>query len=274
VAIEVPDEIYTIPVKSPLYYVTFVRIYGYTPEVVYVCYTQGYTNVYVYNDTIVYGTGYWYPGWYGRYYYPRPSTWGFHVRYNPRWGWSFGLSYSNGPFTFYFGRGGWYRGGWWGPSRYRSYRHGYRHGRRSGYRAGYRAGKRNSARNNMYRSQRNQTRTQAINSQNRPQAQSRAATGRANNVYADRDGNVHRNTDKGWEQRTDKGWSKDAAQNKQGGSQSSQQQKQKQKQQGSQKKQKRSGSSSNQQRLNKNHQARQRGNQRVQKRSGGGSRRR
>jgi len=69
VAIEVPDEIYTIPVKSPLYYVTFVRIYGYTPEVVYVGYTQGYTNVYVYNNTIVYGTGYWYPGWYGRYYY-------------------------------------------------------------------------------------------------------------------------------------------------------------------------------------------------------------
>jgi len=76
VAIEVPDEIYTIPVKSPLYYVTFVRIYGYTPEVVYVGYTQGYTNVYVYNNTIVYGTGYWYPGWYGRYYYPRPATWG------------------------------------------------------------------------------------------------------------------------------------------------------------------------------------------------------
>jgi len=272
VAIEVPDEIYTIPVKSPLYYVTFVRIYGYTPEVVYVGYTQGYTNVYVYNNTIVYGTGYWYPGWYGRYYYPRPATWGFHVRYNPYRGWSFGLSYSNGPFTFYFGRGGWYRGGWWGPSRYRSYRHGYRHGRRAGYRAGYRAGKRNSARNNMYRSQRNQTRTQAINSQNRPQAQSRAATGRANNVYADRNGNVHRNTDKGWEQRTDKGWSKDTAQNKQGSSQGSQQQKKKQ--QGTQQKQKRSGSSSNRQQLNKNYQARQRGNQRVQKRSGGGSRRR
>ena len=142
VATEVPGEIYTIPIESPLYYVTFVRVYSYTPEVVYVGYTQGYTNVYVYHGTIVYGTGYWYPGWYGRYYYPRPTTWGYHVRYNPRWGWSFGLSYSSGPFTFHIGRGGWYRGGWWGPSRYRSYRRGYRHGRRAGYRAGYRAGKR------------------------------------------------------------------------------------------------------------------------------------
>jgi hypothetical protein len=44
----------------------------------------------------------------------------------PWGGWSFGLSYSIGPFTVYVGRGGWYRGGWWGPSRYRGYRHGYR----------------------------------------------------------------------------------------------------------------------------------------------------
>ncbi|MCP4767170.1 MAG: hypothetical protein GY875_12950 [Gammaproteobacteria bacterium] len=58
VATEVPGEIYTIPVESPLYYVTFVRVYSYTPEVVYVGYTQGYTNVYVYHGTIVYGTGY------------------------------------------------------------------------------------------------------------------------------------------------------------------------------------------------------------------------
>ena len=269
VATEVPDEIYTIPVESPLYYVTFVRIYGFTPEVVYVGYTQGYTNVYVYNNTIVYGTGYWYPGWYGRYYYPRPATWGFHVRYNPRWGWSFGLSYSTGPFTFYIGRGGWYRGGWWGPGRYRSYRRGYRHGHRAGYRAGYRAGNRSAARNNMYRSQRNQTRTQPINSQTQLKGQSRPATNRDNNVYSDRDGNVHRNTDKGWEQRTDKGWSQDAAGNKQKDSQGSQQQKQR----ASQQKQKKSGSNSNRQQLNKSKQSRQRGNQRVQKRRGGGRRR-
>ena len=262
VATEVPGEIYTIPAESPLYYVTFVRVYSYTPEVVYVGYTQGYTNVYVYHGTIVYGTGYWYPGWYGRYYYPRPSTWGFHVRYNPHRGWSFGLSYSTGPFTFHIGRRGWYRGGWWGPSRYRSYRRGYRHGRRSGYRAGYRAGRQQSARNNIYRSQRNQQRTRPPEKQNRPTNQSRPDTMRANNVYSDRNGDVHRKTDKGWEQRTDKGWSQDSTQTK---AKNTQQQKKQNNQ---------PSSSSNRQQLDKSSRSRQTGNQRAKKRSGGGSRRR
>ncbi len=159
IATEIPDIIYTIPATSPIYHVTYVHIYDSTPEVVYVGYLPGYTGTYVYNTTVVYGTGYYYPGWYRTQYYPRTSTWGFHVRYNPWGGWSFGLSYSTGPFTFHIGRGGWYRGGWWGPRRYRGYRRGYRSGRRSGYRAGYRAGQRNSNRQNMYNSQRNQGRS-------------------------------------------------------------------------------------------------------------------
>ena len=112
VATSVPDEIYTIPPESPIYHVTFVRVYGSTPEVVYVGYTPGYTTTYVYHSTIVYGTGYWYPYWYGRYYYPRPATWGFHVRWNPWTGFRFGFSYSHGSFRFTIGGGGWYRGGW------------------------------------------------------------------------------------------------------------------------------------------------------------------
>jgi len=273
VATEVPGEIYTIPIESPLYYVTFVRVYSYTPEVVYVGYTQGYTNVYVYHGTIVYGTGYWYRGWYGHYYYPRPSTWGFHVRYNPYWGWSFGLSYSHGPFTFYIGRGGWYRGGWWGPSRYRSYRRGYRHGSRAGFRAGYRAGNRHK-RSNIYRSQRNQARTRPVTKQNRPNSQSRPSTTRANNVYTDRNGDVHRKTDQGWEKRTDKGWSQESAQNKQQKSQTSQQQKKQSTQKSTQKSNQRSSASSSQQNLNKSHKSRQTGSNRAKKRGGGGSRRR
>jgi len=210
-ATEVPDEIYTIPPESPMYFVTFVKIYNHTDDEVNVGYTSGYTGTYVYNTTVVYGTGWYYPGWYGHYYYPRPATWGFHVRYNPWTGWSFGLSYSNGPFTFTIGRGGWYRGGWWGPGRYRGYRRGYRHGYRRGYRsgarAGYRAGQRNANRNNLYRSQNNkargtQVRTDKMDSRNRAQA----AGGRQNNVYADRDGNVHRKTDQGWQQRSGNSW--------------------------------------------------------------------
>jgi len=238
IALAVPDAIYTIPADSPVYNVTFVRIYGETDEVVYVGYTPGYTNTYVYNTTIVYGTGYYWPGWYGSYYYPRYSTWGYHVRWNPWTGFRFGLSYSTGPFTFYIGGGGWYRGGWWGPGHYRGYRygyrHGYRHGVRRGYRAGYYAGRHSASRNNIYKSNRNQARVsntslvarnnaRAGTAKNRTQAGGvasavagnraqtggslgAAAAGRANNVYADKKGNVYRQTSSGWEQRTSDSW--------------------------------------------------------------------
>ncbi len=220
VATQVPAVIYTIPPESALYTVTHVRIYDSTPEVVYVGYTSGYTGTYIYGTTIVYGTGYYYPYWYRSYYYPRRSTWGFHVRYNPWTGWNFGLSYSSGPFTFYVGRGGWYRGGWWGPGRYRGYRRGYNRGRRQGYRAGYRAGQRNSNRNNMYNSQRNQTRGAATGNMGAAsRAGPTAANNRANNVYADRNGNIHRNTDQGWQQRTNQGWQNEAAGGAAGGGQ-------------------------------------------------------
>jgi hypothetical protein len=107
VATQVPAEIYTIPPESPIYQVTFVHIYKATPEVVYVGYTSGYTGTYVYHTTVVYGTGYYWPGWYGHYYYPRPATWRFHVRYHPWGGWRFGYSYGSGPYRFSIVYGGW-----------------------------------------------------------------------------------------------------------------------------------------------------------------------
>ncbi|MEH6548753.1 MAG: hypothetical protein V7711_11295 [Pseudomonadales bacterium] len=288
VATEVPKEIYDIPPESPLYYVTFVKIYSSTPEVVYVGYTQGYTNVYVYNSTIVYGTGYWYQPWYGRYYYPRPATWGFNVRYNPRWGWSFGLSYSNGPFTFTIGRGGWYRGGWWGPSRYRGYRHGYRHGARAGYRAGYRAGQRNSTRNNLYKSKNNLARTKDVSNRASNKRPTKAASNRANNVYADNKGNIHRTSDKGWEQKTAQGWEKSdmnrsAAKSQENAEKIQNSANKTQDRSSSVQTQPRSSSYSNkssndQQQLNRSAHERQRGNQRANvnrsSRGGGGGRRR
>ncbi len=213
VATSVPEETYTIPPECPIYHVTFVHIYGYTPEVIYVGYTPGYTTTYVYHTTVVYGTGYWYPYWYGRYYYPRPATWGFHVRWNPWTGFRFGLSYCNGPFRFTIGGGGWYRGGWWGPGHYRGYRrgyrHGYRHGRNAGYRAGYRSGRRTASRQNIYRSQRNKTRMTASPSKVGIKGNARTASNRPNNVYADRNGNVHRKTDQGWQKQTKEGWKSD-----------------------------------------------------------------
>jgi len=216
VATSVPEEIYTIPSDCPIYHVTFVRIYYATDDVVYVGYTPGYTNTYVYHNTIVYGTGYWWPGWYGRWYYPRPATWGFHVRWNPWTGWGFGLSYCNGPFRFTIGVGGWYRGGWWGPGRYRGYRRGYRHGYRrghsAGYRAGYRAGRHSAAQQNLYRSQSNQNRMSAKATAGSNRAKANAASKRSNNVYADQKGNIHRKTDQGWQTRTNQGWQSDSSQ--------------------------------------------------------------
>jgi hypothetical protein len=217
VAREVPAEIYSIPPESPLYYVTFVRIYKAEPDVVYVGYTPGYTNTYIYNTTVVYGTGYYYPGWYGRYYYPRYSTWGFHVRYTPWGGWRFGFSYSSGPFHFYVGGGGWYRGGWWGPVPYRGYHRGYRHGYNHGYRngfnhgyaAGYVAGRHRDV-DNLYRSRKNVVRTQPATAALADRSRGRVASTRANNVYTDRDGNIYRDRgNDGWDKRTKDGWKKD-----------------------------------------------------------------
>jgi len=303
IATSVPDEIYTIPADSPVYNVTFVRIYSSTDEIVYVGYTPGYTNTYVYNTTIVYGSGYYWPGWYGTHYYPRYSTWGFHVRWNPWTGWRFGLSYSYGPFSFHFGRGGWYRGGWWGPGRYRGYRRGYRHGYRSGrnagYRAGYRAGKRNSNRQNMYKNNRNQSRTASNSSQVRNSAKSggmsnraktggvAGASGRANNVYADKNGNVHRQTDQGWQQRSGDSWkssqgsgqaSKQAAQKQvqQSGKQPSQQAAQQRSQSSQQPSYQGSSSRSGSNDLNRSASSRQRSTQKsssYKRSSGGGARR-
>ena len=181
VADSVPQQVYSIPPSSPVHNVTYVHVYESTPEVVYVGYYPGYTGTYVYNGVIVYGTGYWYQPWYRYYYYPRPVTWGFHVRWNPWYGWSFGFSYSRGPFHFHVGFGRpWYRSGWWGPIGYRGYRygyhrgwhHGYRAGARAGYRAGYRAATRDAQRNNIYnRAQtrsRNVARAQPARPQTRP----------------------------------------------------------------------------------------------------------
>src|SRR5882762_4018351 len=60
VATSVPAVIYGIPASSPLHYVTYVQVYGSTPDVVYAGYTPGYLGTEVCPDhVVVYGTG-WY----------------------------------------------------------------------------------------------------------------------------------------------------------------------------------------------------------------------
>ncbi|RZT32405.1 carbohydrate-binding family V/XII [Cupriavidus agavae] len=119
VATEVASAIYTIPPSSPLYYVTYVRIYSVTPATVVVGYTPGYLGVVVNPDgTVVYGTGYVYPPYVGTYYYGYPVTYGY--------GAGFGIGVAEG-FAFGFAAGAiwgaaspywgpyWY-GGWGGGS--------------------------------------------------------------------------------------------------------------------------------------------------------------
>jgi hypothetical protein len=167
-------------------------------------YYPGYTYSYVYHGCVVYGTGWYYRPWWGTYYYPRPATWGFHVRWNPWYGWSFGFSYRAGGFTFGIGFGGWrgwYRGGWWGPRGYRGYRRGYNRGYRAGARAGYRAGSRNRNQN-IYRRQQNAGRNAATTRARSSGLQPRTSATRQNNVAVDRNGNVAQRAQSGdWQSR-------------------------------------------------------------------------
>jgi hypothetical protein len=95
VATSVPNVIYTIPVASPLHYVTYVRVYGFTDTVVYTGYTPGYLGTVVdVGGTVVYGTGYTYTPWVGSVWYGAPVTWGVAAMpvYNPYVGYTFGFA--------------------------------------------------------------------------------------------------------------------------------------------------------------------------------------
>ena len=119
VATTVPPVIYTIPTTSALHYVTYVRVYGYTPQVVYVGYTPGYLGTVVSPDgTVVYGTGYYYTPWIGTYWYPPPVTWGIAAApvYNPYVGVAFGFAVGaavGAAWAPYYG-GAYYHPGYWG----------------------------------------------------------------------------------------------------------------------------------------------------------------
>ena len=79
VATSVPPVIYTIPVSSPIHYVTYVQVYGFTPDVVYVGYTPGYYGTVVTpGGVVVYGSGYTYPPYIGTTVYVQPPpTYGY-----------------------------------------------------------------------------------------------------------------------------------------------------------------------------------------------------
>lgn len=119
VATSVPAVIYTIPVSSPLHYVTYVNVYGASDQVVYVGYTPGYLGTVVSSDgVVVYGTGYYYTPWIGSVWYAAPYTWGLAAApiYNPYVGyaWGFGLGLATAAWATGYWGGAYYHPGYWG----------------------------------------------------------------------------------------------------------------------------------------------------------------
>ena len=181
-----------------MHYVTYVRVYGSTPQVVYVGYTPGYYGTVVAPTTVVvYGTGYYYPPYVGAYYYPYPPTYGY------------GAGFAWGAFTgFTFGvvAGAVIGGGGWG----------YHHSdvdididRNSNI---------NINRDNAYNKwgdkqvkSKVQDRAANLSPEQRQKLQQDMKTRDAgrpkqNDVIAGRDGNAYRRGQEGWEQHGGKDW--------------------------------------------------------------------
>ncbi|HEY1342318.1 MAG TPA: hypothetical protein VGF59_32645 [Bryobacteraceae bacterium] len=95
---KVPDEIYAIPPSSSKYNVTYVKVYESTPETVTYGYTAGYTGIYIGYGVAMWGTGYYYPPYYGWGYYPYPVYW-------PAAYYTYGASAWYNPATGAYGRG-------------------------------------------------------------------------------------------------------------------------------------------------------------------------
>jgi hypothetical protein len=237
-----PPDIDQVPPSAPVYNTKYVYVYQSTPETVYVGYLPGYTGMYPYYGTVVYGTGFFYPPYIGpTVYFARPMTFGLGVVYNPWIGFGFGFGYGS-PFLYsgmryagprygpgWYGPPGYrpfpppYPGGWYRPppgyrppypgTGYRPPPPGYGPGGRpppprpgGGYPPGARPPGAGGWNNNLYarpgNQPRNADRAQAISSRPAPRP-----VNRPNNVYADKKGNVYRQNDGGsWDRNTPQGW--------------------------------------------------------------------
>jgi hypothetical protein len=96
VASSVPQEIYKIPVSSPANHVTYVTVEDNDDEWVTFAAAAGYTGMMVAWGCTVWGSGWYYPPYYGYggfypYYYPYFPTYGYSAFYNP-WTGAYGRS--------------------------------------------------------------------------------------------------------------------------------------------------------------------------------------
>jgi uncharacterized membrane protein YgcG len=213
--LSVPAGIYTLPPSCPYYNCRYCYVYGATPEAVYCGYLPGYLGSYVYGGTVVYGTGFNYPFWYGHRFFARPYTWGFGARYDYHagmWGYGAAARYHR---DWLANRAE--QRGFFGPQGYVDYHEIRDRNQRAGVENTVHTEARNVTINriNIYNRQENLNRNVASHNQaiatprnTRPgNAQpARELPRQENNVYAGPNGEVYRRTDQGWETRDAKGW--------------------------------------------------------------------
>lgn len=212
-----------IPPSSPVYNTTYVKVYDSTPEIVYVGYTPGYMWSYPYYGVPIYGTGWYYPPYYGAWYYPRPPTWGMHVGYNPWTGWRVGVSWGSPFFRVGVSWGGGYHNhyrpccGYYGGHRGRhntniningdiNIGNSTNIGNRTRVKNNIGNKPGNKLNNNLYKNSANKHRNAKKVTSNKNVQKARSAPKRANNVFADKQGNVIRNEQGQWQNRSNKNW--------------------------------------------------------------------
>ncbi|MEE8524459.1 MAG: hypothetical protein V3T72_11050 [Thermoanaerobaculia bacterium] len=240
VADSVADEIYTIPVSSPVHHTTYVTVYDSGPDWVTVGYTAAYLGLMIAiidsDPIVVYGTGWYHPPYvhYGPrpVYYPYHHSYGVAAYYNPHTG-AYGRGASvYGPYggagraAAYNPRTGTYARGAsaWGPyggsAAFQAY-----NPRTDTYRAGYRSaspyaswGEGVVSRGDRwvhggYYSDRRGTVAGVRTSEGdravavRGNRGGRALIGGSGNaVFVGRDGNVYKRDDDGWSKRGRAGW--------------------------------------------------------------------
>jgi hypothetical protein len=88
VASSVPQQIYEIPVSSPANHVTYVTVEDSSDDWVTFAAAAGYTGMMIGWGCVVWGSGWYYPPYYGwggyyPYYYPYFPTYGYSAWYNP-----------------------------------------------------------------------------------------------------------------------------------------------------------------------------------------------
>jgi hypothetical protein len=233
-ATSVPSEIYTIPPSSPIHFVTYVQIYGYTPTKIYTGYTPGYYGtVASWDNVVVYGTGWNYPPYVdGANWVPRVHTYG--VGSSLRWsvgaGWSleFGRGMKIGgecsPWWEPLDAGGWgfampvkgwnAHGGAASANIYRRWRNTVYAGTHAvwatppGEHVKYRGNYTSPARSATYNGRTGNDRTGLGWHDRNSAADSSDHLYSDHDLYADHDGNVYRaSPGSGWQQHTSHGWS-------------------------------------------------------------------